>query len=281
MIPDKLIMRRFSEDVLNNVLTTLHSLYFDTMFHLFPGGNFERTPYKTEEVLVQAILSYLKESASLMREDDRKRVYDELAQIEWVSDEADDCIQTFARMVGRVTGLKVLYVYGHLEDRYSCLATSLRKAFPELKIVCEEYPQENFDEAVEYLSGVIDREKIDLVIGSELGGFIALNLPNAPKVIVVDPCMNPCEELPAIRKNSTRVVFPKIRLASYKAAGDHIWSHKRSDNIMGCFSYGNVSSELLDRFEEHFGGFEMISYENGNMKEAILAIEKCIQKLFT
>lgn len=74
----------------------------------------------------------------------------------------------------------------------------LRRLVPEgCMVESFTYTQTDFAKAREEILDYIREHGIDLVVGSSLGGFIALTLNRIPR-IVVNPCWYPGEELPLI-----------------------------------------------------------------------------------
>lgn len=173
--------------------------------------------------------------------------------------------------------MNILYVYGYLGSPEGNTVRLLREAFPDDTVICETYPQEDFNKAVSFLSRLVDEKKIDVVMASSLGAFIALHLPNAPKAIVINPCMEPCSEIlhlppvPGIEK----------ALETYQAANDTVWEHKRSGNVIGCFSYKDsvLSKSYKDLFKEHYGDVEMLSCDHRLDASALPIIKDCLKKL--
>lgn len=58
-------------------------------------------------------------------------------------------------------------------------------------MLCPQYPQEDCNQANDFLLKYIDENNIDLVIGTSLGGFIALILDTRVPTIVLNPSMVP------------------------------------------------------------------------------------------
>ena len=93
---------------------------------------------------------------------------------------------------------KILYIYGYGGSAQGSTCTMLRRLVPEGYMVESfTYTQADFAKARQEILGYIREHGIDLVVGSSLGGFIALTLNGIPR-IVVNPCWYPGEELPLI-----------------------------------------------------------------------------------
>ena len=93
---------------------------------------------------------------------------------------------------------KILYIYGYGGSAQGSTCTMLRRLVPENYMVESfTYTQADFSKARQEILDYIREHGIDLVVGSSLGGFIALTLSGIPR-IVVNPCWYPGEELPLI-----------------------------------------------------------------------------------
>ena len=93
---------------------------------------------------------------------------------------------------------KILYVYGYGGSASGSTVTMLKRLMPEgYTVESFTYTQADFVKARQEILDYIREHNIDLVIGSSLGGFIALTLNGVPR-IVVNPCWYPADELPRI-----------------------------------------------------------------------------------
>lgn len=94
--------------------------------------------------------------------------------------------------------MKILYVYGYGGSANGSSCTLLKRLVPEgYTVESFTYTQADFVKARQEILDYIREHRIDLVIGSSLGGFIALTLNGMPR-IVVNPCWYPADELPKI-----------------------------------------------------------------------------------
>lgn len=138
---------------------------------------------------------------------------------------------------------KILFVYGYGGSPESTFCRLIREALPteEYRVFCPEYPQEDIDATRRFLTGFIEQEGIDLVIGTSLGGFITLSLDITIPRIVINPCMEPNQEL---RQLKPRDGHPEDKNASEEMLsgygkyenGVKKGAYNRSPRIIGLFA---------------------------------------------
>ena len=93
---------------------------------------------------------------------------------------------------------KILYIYGYGGSATGSTVTMLQRLMPEgYSIESFTYTQADCAKAREEIIAYIKEHRIDLVMGSSLGGFITLTLTGVPR-IVINPCWKPSEVLPMI-----------------------------------------------------------------------------------
>lgn len=95
---------------------------------------------------------------------------------------------------------RILFIYGFGGSPDSTFCRLIREALPSerYEVLCPAYPQNEIEKSREQLAAFIEQEHIDLVMGTSLGGFIALSLPTAVPCIALNPCMMPSVELPKL-----------------------------------------------------------------------------------
>lgn len=93
---------------------------------------------------------------------------------------------------------KILYIYGYGGSTIGSTVTMLKRLMPEdYSMESFAYTQADCAKAREEIIAYIKEHRIDLVMGSSLGGFITLTLTGVPR-IVINPCWKPSEVLPMI-----------------------------------------------------------------------------------
>lgn len=133
---------------------------------------------------------------------------------------------------------KILYIYGYGSNSKDSSTMKVVKDIVEkmgYELISVEYNQLDPCKGLAQLEDTINQEEISYVIGHSLGGFFALCLDKV-KQLVINPCMNPCVELPKIDPN-----IPKETIAEYKKLYDWLnsgnetpWVYQLED-VMGLF----------------------------------------------
>ena len=183
----------------------------------------------------------------------------------------------------------VLFIYGYGGSPQSRFCTLIREALPkgEYNVLCPQYPQEDCNRANDFLLKYIDENNIDLVIGTSLGGFIALILDTRVPTIVLNPCMVPSVELPKLepRPDHPDDVRPSAEMiATYKPFEPSAFNKEaikrrlivgmfaENDELLG-MKYKDAFIDCYDRVRYMPGG------HHGN-KEAIPSIVSVIEGVF-
>lgn len=100
----------------------------------------------------------------------------------------------------------ILYVHDFLSIGNSSTAKNLREFLPHCKVVSPDLPVDA-EEAVAFLRSICVEEKIDVVVGTSMGGMLAQKLRGMPKVLV-NPSFFVSE---TFRKNMGTVTYFKER----------------------------------------------------------------------
>lgn len=142
---------------------------------------------------------------------------------------------------------KVLFIYGFGGGPDSSFCRLLRERLPQdqFTVISERYPQDDCAAALQTLKGVIEREHVDIVVGTSLGGFITLALSqvegldlSAVSRFVINPCMRPSVELPLLKP---RPNHPEDKAASaemietYKPFEDGVLNTPTDSEVRGLF----------------------------------------------
>lgn len=93
--------------------------------------------------------------------------------------------------------MNILYIYGYGSNSHSETAKLIQEVFCHDTVFCIDYPQDDVRTAIELLQNFVDENRIELVIASSYGAFVALFLNNVVKILI-NPCMSPSVELPKI-----------------------------------------------------------------------------------
>lgn len=151
----------------------------------------------------------------------------------------------------------ILFIYGYGGSPQSRFCTLIREALPqgEYNVLCPAYPQEDCSRAHDFLCKYMDENAIDLVVGTSLGGFVALTLKARVPTIVLNPCMVPSVELPKLepRPDHPEDVRPSAEMiATYRPFEPSVFDRETARNrlVVGMFA---ENDELLGmRYKEAF-----------------------------
>ena len=84
--------------------------------------------------------------------------------------------------------MNILYVHGLASSGASGTAANLRKYLPNDRIVAPDFPIDP-DEAIAKINKTVEEEKIDLIIGTSMGGMLAQKIRWVKKILV-NPAMH-------------------------------------------------------------------------------------------
>lgn len=167
--------------------------------------------------------------------------------------------------------INILYVHGFRSSGNSGTLQRLRHLLPHCKIVSPDLPTDA-NEAVALLKRLVQTERIDVVIGTSMGGMFAQKLRGVPKVIV-NPSFFVSE---TFRKNIGTVTYfskredgatefeitPEI-VDSYVAVERSQFraiSQKEKNITVGAF--GN-KDDVVDCKDDYMAHYENVIYFNG------------------
>lgn len=180
--------------------------------------------------------------------------------------------------------VRTLLIYGFNGSPDSQYCQMLKKWLPSDKfdVRCYEYPQGDCRKSLASIESIIASEKIDLVIGISLGGFVTLALKTDRKRIVINPCMRPSVELPKLtpRPDHSNDSLPsKDMIESYKSLERQV-NRKNLDNanVMGFFALDDelFGLKYLKGFVEKWGSATPIPGGHGGCEEAMPQVVECI-----
>jgi len=146
--------------------------------------------------------------------------------------------------------LKILYVWGYGDTPESEYIQQLKENLDSKKftIISDYYAQYNPKEAIYDLENIIEKNKIDIIIGENLGGYLITLLNNDLPKIIINPIFDPVTELAeytiGTKKDGKEIVMPMVPkhiINFYKENND---LQKYYNNVCGIFS-------VNDNFEEY------------------------------
>lgn len=155
---------------------------------------------------------------------------------------------------------RVLYVHGFRGSAYGRGYKRVLSALPGgYKLFSIDYDEADCSHAREQILNFIDEFKIDLVIGSSLGGFITLTLNGIPR-FVINPCWDPPVELCKLVEQDA--AFTKM-IKTYMPY--EIWiaksvNYQEKMLVKGFFGkYDELfGTKYVEEFSGYYSSYEMI-----------------------
>lgn len=104
-----------------------------------------------------------------------------------------------------------LYIHGYGSKGYTGIFLSSFLKEYDIKILHPKIP-ESYEEAKSFVKYFIENYKVDLIIGSSLGGYITLDSKINCLKIVINPCIKPYEKLIELGVNKDIALsYPVLR----------------------------------------------------------------------
>jgi predicted esterase YcpF (UPF0227 family) len=168
----------------------------------------------------------------------------------------------------------VLYVWGYNGSPDSSSVTNLKQVLgKEYNVISDYYAQYNPKEAITDINYYIKTHNIDILVGSSLGGYLALQIPNIKKVII-NPCLHPEVELELLKDENGEPCVPQHIVDFYK---DYIKEHDVweafTNNDDTVFIMGTedelLGTKYVDEVKEHSSNVNLVNQGHHNTKESI------------
>lgn len=174
--------------------------------------------------------------------------------------------------------MKLLYVHGYNGNPYGDSYKNLKEACKEKhELFTIDYNPEDPREGIKHIKSFVKENKIDVVIGASLGGFLTMALYGVSR-IVVNPCWNPAEELPKIGYTGDIEVYMKL-LADLTDSLDF----EEKNLCSGVFTTDDelLGTKYLNVFKEYFANTSIIKGGHRISKETANYIIKTILSMHT
>lgn len=151
--------------------------------------------------------------------------------------------------------MRILYVHGYngspTGSSYTLFDKQLDKSIYELHTI--DYDAADPRAAIQSIRDYVRKHKIDLIIGSSLGGFLTLFLYGVMR-IVVNPCWNPAEELPKLDYTGPTEDYAALLQELIDSTDE-----EEAELCCGCFAPGD---ELLgDKYRATFARYYRRVYD--------------------
>lgn len=156
----------------------------------------------------------------------------------------------------------LLYIYGfNSSAKTSTSARTFREELKDFEVHTPNYPQNDGIKSYKFLQDYIDKNNIDIVVGTSLGGFLTLCLKCDNKVIINPAC--------GAGDNIILIGASKKQADSYnKIKEQYLWKNTAKNQIALFGKYDNLV-DYKDEYIEHYG--------NGNVYE--IPTEHHLEKL--
>lgn len=135
---------------------------------------------------------------------------------------------------------KILFIYGFNDNPDSQLVKDLKENLNQKRyeVISDYYAQYNPKDALIDINNYIKENKIDIVIGIELGGWLATLIENKTvKKILIDPTFNPLVEF------DKEDGFPEYIMNFYKDYIDALEINNYNFSNVNILLTDNVSNE--------------------------------------
>lgn len=153
--------------------------------------------------------------------------------------------------------MNILYVHGYNGDPYGESYNHLKNAATVHNHIMHtiDYDPAKPVEAITAIRNYIRENKIDVVIGASLGGFLTMNLFGVPR-IVVNPCWDPAYELPIVGYTGPTDIYNTLL--------DRLKENLDFEESQLCFGVFDEEDELLgtkyiSEFNKYFQMHYMIN----------------------
>ena len=173
--------------------------------------------------------------------------------------------------------IHILYIHGLNSSGNSRTSKCLEEYLgPGYKVFHPTFP-EDADAALTKAKNELIKNKIDIVVASSLGGFIALKLRNVMK-IVINPCMSPTVELPKLGVDEKTV----SRYTQYEKSLLQGIDAEEREITFGVFGTHDELFSYRDLFKKYYNNFKMITdghrISPSNIKNVIVPLIQHIIK---
>ena len=169
---------------------------------------------------------------------------------------------------------RILYVHGYngspTGSSFTLFDTHIDKSNYEMHTI--DYDPADPEGAVKAIKAYVREHKIELVIGSSLGGFLTLFLYGVMR-IVVNPCWNPAVELPKLGYDGPTEAYATLLQELIDTTDE-----EEAELCCGCFAAGD---ELLgDKYRVTFSRYYRRVYDiAGGHHLTAEAVEKIVREV--
>lgn len=211
------------------------------------------------------------------------------------SDFPDD--ETFMQFILRVIDkwvaeeyldINILYLHGFASSGNSGTAREIQETLPKCRVISPDLPIDP-DKAVQLIQKTVAEEKIDIVIGTSMGGLFASLVHDIPRILV-----NPSFHVSRMMRNrldkaesivipffktrkdgATEFTLTREQADRYFALGEQVFKSALADNQRTLGVFG-MDDDVVDCKEEYLEHFDSIRYFKGGHRLDKSAVEEVI-----
>lgn len=170
--------------------------------------------------------------------------------------------------------LKILYVWGYGDSPDSEYIKQLKDGLDSknFTVISDYYAQYSPKEAVNDLNNIIKENKIDLVIGENLGGYLITLLNKDLQKVLINPIFDPVVELPEYRITTKNDKGEEIEMPMVP---EHIIKfYKENENMKRNYDNTYAIFSIDDNFTDYDKVCKSIKSDNP-IQTIIETIQNC------
>ena len=169
--------------------------------------------------------------------------------------------------------INVFYVWGYNGSPESSTVSNLKQLLgKEYNVISDYYAQYNPKEAITDINYYIKKHNIDILVGSSLGGYIIMQIPNIKKVII-NPCLHPENELELLKDENGEACVPQHIIDFYKDyIKDHdVWENFNNDESVFVMGTDDelLGTKYVNEVKEHSDSVNLVNQGHHNTKESL------------
>lgn len=158
----------------------------------------------------------------------------------------------------------IVYLHGYGSSSQSNSATCLAKEMPGFNVIAPDIPADPA-EALPFLKSYCAENKVDLIIGTSMGGMYAMQMTDYPRI-----CVNPALHMSQVKDVLQVGTFERFQptadgqtyftiteeiIEHFKDMEQHLFDGTTSENQSKCWGFfadGDTLVNYKDEFAQHF-----------------------------
>ncbi len=167
----------------------------------------------------------------------------------------------------------VFFVWGYGGSPDSTTIKNLKQLVGDkYNIISDYYAQYNPVEAIKDIEYYIKEYKVDILIGSSLGGFIVSQIKTDIPKIIINPCMEPAVELPLLKDENNEYCVPKHIIDFYTeyTNKNNIWETISANDIFIIGSEDELfGTKYVEQIKQYTDNIHIVPQKHHNTFESI------------